>query len=172
MINIQIAAKEHISAFAEIERAAAGLFDEIDLPAHRRNETLSAQAHLTAQRQGLLLAALKDSQKPVGFAVTQRMGPFLHLRELDVHPDYQRQGIGTALLKKVIILAQDHGCHALTLTTNKFVSWNAPWYKRQGFRILRDDEIPDHLSHILNQERAKGLNPSRRVAMKRKIKAT
>ena len=41
MIDIRIAKKEHISALGEIERSAAGMFSELDLPARLRNETVS-----------------------------------------------------------------------------------------------------------------------------------
>ena len=60
MIKIRIADDEHIRVLAEIERAAAGAFNSPDLPAHLRNETVSKQEHIDAQRLGLLLAALED----------------------------------------------------------------------------------------------------------------
>jgi hypothetical protein len=43
MIEIRHAEEAHISALAEIERAAAELFSELDLPPHLRNETVSEQ---------------------------------------------------------------------------------------------------------------------------------
>jgi hypothetical protein len=43
MIEIRNAEEAHISALAEIERAAAELFSELDLPPHLRNETVSEQ---------------------------------------------------------------------------------------------------------------------------------
>ena len=169
MIDIHIAKEEHIEALSELERAAAGLFSDIDLPDHLRNETISKQKLMDAQQMGLLLVALEDGTKPVGFAVTQKVGSILHLLELDVHPNYQRQGIGTELMKNIDMLAQKNGCWSITLTTFRHVEWNAPWYERQGFRILRKDEITEHLSNILAQEKAKGLDSTRRVAMKKQI---
>lgn len=167
MIEIRIAEEKHISALAEIEKAAAGVFSEPDLPLHLRNQTVSEQEHLGAQRQGLLLVALDDGVKPVGFAITARLDSYLHLLEIDVHPRYQRRGIGTELLERVLVLAQDHGCKAVSLTTYKYVSWHAPWYVKQGFCILEDDMMPPHLRSILDQEQERGFDPQRRVAMQR-----
>ena len=167
MIEICNAEEGHISALAEIERAAAQLFSEPDLPLHLRNETVSEQEHVGAQRQGLLLVALEDGVKPVGFAITARVDSHLHLLEIDVHPRHQRKGIGSALLERVFDLAQDHGCEAVTLTTYKYVAWNAPWYEKQGFCILGDDEMPSCLRSILDREQEKGLDPQRRVAMRK-----
>ena len=91
MIEIRNAEEAHISALAEIERAAAELFSELDLPPHLRNGTVSEQEHRAAQRQGLLLVAIEDDFKPVGFAITTRVDSNLHLLEIDVHPQYQRK---------------------------------------------------------------------------------
>jgi len=169
MIKICNAEEGHISALAEIERAAAELFSDFDLPPHLRNETISEQEHLAAQRQGLLLVAIEDGLKPVGFAITTRVDSNLHLLEIDVHPQYQRKGIGFALLERIFALAQDHGCEAVTLTTHKYVAWNASWYEKQGFCILGDDNMPTYLRSIINREQEKGFDPQRRVAMRKTL---
>lgn len=169
MIEICNAEEGHISALAGIERAAAELFSELDLPPHLRNETVSEQEHLDAQQQGLLLVAVKNGFKPVGFAITARVDSNLHLIEIDVHPQYQRKGIGFALLEEIFALAQDHGCKAITLTTHKYVAWNASWYEKHGFCILGDDIMPTYLRSILNQEQEKGFDPQRRVAMRKTL---
>ncbi len=167
MIEIRNAEKWHISALAEIERAAAELFSNLDLPPHLRDETVSEQEHLAAQRQGLLLVALEDGIKPVGFAISTRVDSTLHLLEIDVHPQYQRRGIGSALLERIFSLAKDHGCKAVTLTTHKYVAWNMPWYEKQGFCLVGDDNMPKYLRSILDREQEKGFDPKRRVAMRK-----
>ena len=143
------------------------LFSNLDLPLHLRNETVSEQEHLAAQRRGLLLVAIEDGIKPVGFAISTRVDSNLHLLEIDVHPRYQRKGIGSALLERIISLAKDHGCEAVTLTTHKYVAWNVPWYEKHGFCILGDDNMPTYLRSILDREKEKGFDPKRRVAMRK-----
>ena len=169
MIEIHNANKSHISFLPDIERAAAKLFSELDLPPHRRNETISEHEHLAVQRKGLLLVAIKDCLIPVGFAIATRVDPYLHLQEMDVHPQHQRMGIGSALLDRILVLAQDNNCKAVTLTTNKFVAWNAPWYAKKGFRIIRGDNMPPYIRLILDREQEKGYDPQRRVAMRKTI---
>lgn len=169
MIEICTAKKWHISALASIERAAAKQFSELDLPPNLLNETVSEQEHLEAQQRGLLLVALENGNKPVGFAITKQVYSYLHLIEIDVHPQYQRQGIGSALIERVFALAQNHECEAVTLTTYKYVAWNAPWYEKQGFCILFSEDMPSYLLSILNHEKKLGLDPKRRVAMRKML---
>ena len=167
MIEFRIADETHIPALAGIERASAERFGESDLPIHLREETVSEEEHLDAQRQGLLLVALEDEAKPVGFAITRRIESCLHIVEMDVHPRYQRRGIGSSLLDQVAALARVRGCEAVTLTTFRHVAWNAPWYGRRGFTILKEEEIPRSLRCILDEEQAKGLR--QRVAMRKAL---
>lgn len=127
------------------------MFSEIDLPARLRNVTVPEQELFEAQRQGLLLVALEGNAKPVGLALTQEVGSNLHILVLDVYPNSQRQGIGSALLKKIVELARNRSCRAVTLTTNRHVPWNAPWYEMLGFRMLPDNVISEHLRINLHQ---------------------
>jgi len=162
MVKICAADPAHISALAAIERAAADLFSEQDLPAGVREETVPPEQHLAAQREGLLLVAI-EGETPVGYAVNQRVGDHLHLLQIDVHPRHQRQGIGTALLRQVETLALASRCVGITLTTFSHVPWNGPWYQSQGFCILPREDQPPYIRDTLEQEQKKGLD--HRVAM-------
>ncbi|SHO53498.1 GNAT family N-acetyltransferase [Desulfopila aestuarii] len=169
MIEIRNAEETHIRVLAEIEKAAAAMFSENDLPAHRRNETMSELDLYTAQQQGLLVVAVESGLEPIGFAIATLIDSYLHLKEIDVHPRYQCMGIGSALLDKIFDLAQDYECEAVTLTTNKYVAWNAPWYEKKGFCILGSDNMPTYIRSILDQEQERGYNPQRRVAMQKSV---
>ncbi len=168
MIKIQFAEKSHIPALQEIERAAASIFNSVDLPEHLRSETISYQDHLNAQQNGLALVAFENQSTPVGYANMQKMGLYFHLLQIDVHPRVQRQGIGTALLNAVFDLAVKHGFEYVTLTTFRHIPWNAPWYAKHGFRILNISETPPLLLKILEEEKEKGLD--NRVVMCKDIK--
>jgi len=169
MIKIRKAEVRDIAVLPEIERAAASLFDERDLPLKLRDDTISEDQHLDAQRRGLLLVALDDALNVVGFALSTRLDSNLHIVEMDVHPQHQRRGIGTSLLKQTIALASALGCDAVTLTTFVHISWNAPWYQKLGFSVLPNDAIPTSVRSILDHERKMGLDPRRRVAMRMKL---
>lgn len=165
MIEIQLANEGHIPALLKIELKAAEIFSEADLPAPLRTETVLFEEHLDAVHNGLLFVALEDDALPVGFAITKKIGSYLHLLELDVDPRMQRQGIGTSLLEGVMEMATNRGFQWVTLTTFRHLPWNAPWYRKFGFRILDVGEIQPFLKKILEEEKAKGLNPLNRVAM-------
>ena len=52
-----------------------------------------------------------------------------------------------------------------TLTTDRFAPFNAPLYTSLGFHSVDGDACPERLSAILLAEKAKGLDPLRRVAI-------
>jgi ribosomal protein S18 acetylase RimI-like enzyme len=83
-------------------------------------------------------------------AVSQMMGdntppePHWYLNMLATHPDWQRQGIGTALMGVVFTIADEMGvaCYLETETTG-----NVAYYRRHGFEVrtewdLRTDTEP------------------------------
>lgn len=165
-ILIRPATEPDIAALPDIERRAASIFSPEYLPCNLADVVISTEHHLQAQRCGLLLVALADGIRPVGFAHTVLHGDCLHLLEMDVDPDYHRQGIGTALLNGVRDLALQLGCNSVTLTTYRDVPWNAPWYTRMGFSEFADEDMPSFLNSIIEKEVGMGLDRSKRAAMR------
>ena len=156
---------EHIPALAKIEMDAAQQFSLDDLPAKLRTQTIASTELNEALRHNLLWVVVSKAGSPVGFAVAKRLEVNLHILEMDVHPEHQRRGIGRTLVQEIISLAYQSGYRAITLTTYRYVSWNAPWYERLGFRALQQEELGSGLQGILREEAERGLNPERRVAM-------
>jgi predicted N-acetyltransferase YhbS len=83
---------------------------------------------------------------------------------VSVRPDYQGVGVGRALIEWVVAWAAQAGMPAVTLTTFVDVPWNAPLYRRLGFRGLAEYEIGPELRAIQETEAAHGLDPATRVA--------
>lgn len=164
---IRTATEPDIAALPDIERRAATIFSPEYLPCNLADVVISAEHHLQAQRRGLLLVALADGVRPVGFAHTVLHGDCLHLLEIDVDPVCHKQGIGTALLNGVVDMALRRACAAVTLTTYRDVPWNAPWYEKMGFREIAEAEMPAFLRVILENEVMMGLDRKKRVAMRR-----
>ena len=54
-----------------------------------------------------------------------------HIEDVSVHKDFQRRGIGTALVKHATEVAQEVGCYKVILGCFENV---APFYKRLGYR--------------------------------------
>ncbi len=90
----------------------------------------------------------------------------LFIAEADVHPAHARQGLGAALFGLLGRWARARGYPALLLTTFGDVPWNAPYYQRLGFRLLRDEELGPGLRAIRAQETQLGLPPESRVCMR------
>ena len=84
---------------------------------------------------------------------------------LFVLPTHEGRGIGSALLGTAIAAARARGLASLTLTTDRTLPWNAPFYARNGFVMLTPDATPGWLRAILRQEAAAGLKPEWRCAM-------
>ena len=154
-----------IGALAAIERAAATLLDG-HAPPEVIDEVTEESELLEAQRAGLLWVALVDDM-PVGFALVSMIGHGSpHLEEIDVHPRHGRRGIGAALVRAVCEWASRAGHTEVTLTTFRALPWNMPLYTRLGFREIPADELSPELRAIVEDETARGLDPTRRVVMR------
>ncbi|MCC6396898.1 MAG: GNAT family N-acetyltransferase [Bacteroidetes bacterium] len=75
----------------------------------------------------------------VGACVVQPRGPGTHeLMSIAVHPDYQKSGYGTALLKWVIDFFRNTGARQLEVGTGTF-GYQLAFYRRHGFRVTSID---------------------------------
>jgi GNAT superfamily N-acetyltransferase len=156
-------------ALPAIERAAAALFPEEDLPRHLVAETKSLDELAEAAREGMLWVAFAPDGRPAGFALVDLVDGTPHLDEIDVHPDHGRRGIGTALIETVCTWAVDCGFAALTLSTFRHLPWNAPFYARLGFAEITEDAWGSGLRALRRSEKAIGLDLARRVFMRRTL---
>ena len=62
--------------------------------------------------QGGLLILAKDDEKIAGAALCYELphpagDDSLYVHELDTHPDYRRQGVGTAIMRKIMEVAKE-----------------------------------------------------------------
>jgi L-ascorbate metabolism protein UlaG (beta-lactamase superfamily) len=163
--SIIAARPRDIQALAAIERAAATLLAG-HAPESALNDTTDEATFLEARTHGRLWVALIDDV-PVGFALVEMLDHGLpHLEEIDVLPEHGRRGIGTALVSAACAWASQAGHSELTLTTFRHLPWNEPFYARLGFREVPDDHLSPHLAAIVDDETARGFDPSRRVVMR------
>jgi GNAT superfamily N-acetyltransferase len=164
--EITSARAQDVHFLPAIELAAARLL-EGHLPAAALNETTSVQELREAQVQGRLWVALA-CDTPVGFAHVEFLGPHeVHLKEIDVDPAHGRQGLGARLVNTVCQWAAARSYPAMTLTTFRDVPWNMPFYLHQKFEVVPADDLSAALMSILKEEASRGLDPARRVAMRR-----
>jgi GNAT superfamily N-acetyltransferase len=149
-----------------IELAAAQLLRG-HAPESVLNETTSLEESQTASRDGRLWVVVADDTA-VGFAHVELIeAASAHLEEIDVLPAHGRRGLGKRLVMHVCRWAATSGYGAVTLTTFREIRWNMPFYERLGFQVIPPPDLSPALRAVVQDEIRRGLDPSRRVVMKR-----
>lgn len=170
---IRLAQKEELLLLNELENAAAEIFQNTKYALEIDQKPLSLEVLKQQHQQNLVWVAVNKSDRnspslldrPVGFAVVLIVDGWPHLHELSVDPQYGRQGIGTQLTKEVINWAKQANFLGITLSTFRDIAWNAPFYRKLGFREIPKAEIGQGLDNIRRKEAAAGLPVKERILM-------
>jgi GNAT superfamily N-acetyltransferase len=166
MTHVRTATGADVAAMQEIEVRAGRAFADVGLPEVAGDEPLS-DAVLTAHAADgrCAVAVSPDAGTVIGYIVVDRVDAHGHVEQVSVDPDHQGQGVGRALMTWAEDWARADGRQGVTLTTFRDVPWNAPLYRRLGFRDLAPDEIGPGLMTVVSDEAAHGLDPATRVCM-------
>ncbi|MER6826771.1 GNAT family N-acetyltransferase [Streptosporangium sp. NPDC000563] len=148
-----------MAGLVAVELAADGLFTEVGITFPPGTTMIEE----TEDPERVLVAG----DPPIGFAMVGLVDGQLHLDQLAVHPDHGRRGAGGRLLEAVCEHAASTGSAAVTLTTYRDVSWNAPWYARRGFAVLDPAEWGPEMAELVRHERELGIEIVPRVVMRR-----
>lgn len=167
MIRVARAADSPVLQAIEIEAGAqfrtVGLDDVAD---HDPFSVAELDAYAAAGRSWV---AVGSDDRVVGYAVADVLDGSAHLEQVSVRPEAQGHGIGRALVDAVVDWARARGSDAVTLTTFTDVPWNAPLYAHLGFRALDEHELGPELAARRDEETRHGLDPNRRVCMRRPL---
>lgn len=116
-------------------------------------------------KQAYWVVVDKDNE-PIGFIMTRDLPESLFIHELSVSQKWQNKGVGKLLIQKIIDVAKEKNYPMISLTTFRYVPWNAPFYQLLGFSILTRDEAPSSLQSILEKEISEtGFDPKTRCIM-------
>ncbi|MEO3386911.1 GNAT family N-acetyltransferase [Mesorhizobium sp. CAU 1741] len=150
----------------KVENRAAALFREHGYPQIADNP-LASLADFRAMLEGHQCWVVVDdaSRLPVGYAVAGPRGEFLHLREISVDPGHGRKGLGASLVRHVIQEARRGRHRGVSLTTFRYVPFNAPFYARRDFSVLPWEEAPSALRETFLSELPAGVAAWERVLM-------
>lgn len=141
-----------------VEDDEADLVKGIEEASDRRLEPFGAwplpASHPAAKaaERARTAATLVAGRPPVGFARLEAVDGHPHLGQLSVLPEYGRLGIGTSLVVAGCDWARRRGHRLITLTTFADIPFNAPFYRRLGFRQLGEEEIGPELRQVISDE--------------------
>jgi len=155
----------------DIERSASAAFRTLpNLAWLADGDVMSLEAHIEFVASGTSwVAVADDSNTIIGFLTAERFSDELHIWEVSIREEYQGRGVGRGLINFSLSDAGLKGATAATLTTFADVPWNAPFYARLGFKVLKGDEVSKRLIETLATEIEHGLPADRRCAMSRVI---
>jgi GNAT superfamily N-acetyltransferase len=138
-------------------------FEKLTPPDPEARERLLDDGFGARSKFETLLAFWETNAEPVGYAVffetysTFLARPGLFLEDLFVLPAYRKRGIGAALLKRCIALADQRGCGRMEWTC---LDWNTNAqyvYEKLGARRLSDWYLyrlgRDRIEHIAREDR-------------------
>jgi predicted N-acetyltransferase YhbS len=118
--------------------------------------------------QQIVVAVAADGSC-VGFVMFEPQPTRFYVQELDVLSSHAGQRIGAALIEQVAHRARAQQITQLTLSTYREVPWNAPYYRRLGFRDIEEADLDAVLIARRDAHIARGLDESKRVFMRRDL---
>jgi len=152
----------------DLERAAATLFSDQDLPLSLKQSATSLETLRAAQASQRLWVAFLESPQPVGFMLITSINETQdYIEELSIHSDYTGKGIGKAFLAHVEIARRTQGVKEMWLTTFEHVPWNGPFYARMGYENMKPEHSPRVVNDALKQQALQGL--SNRVTLCKRL---
>lgn len=173
---IRLAKEPDVASLPEIEKAAAQQFlpylEWLQISPDILEGLVSRFFLLKAQSDSRLWVALAEEdqlEKPVGFIVVKFLPESCFVVELDVHPEYGRRGIGSALMETCCRGARDRGFTQVILTTFRKVPWNIPFYQQAGFEVLPEAAWSQDIRAIVDHEARYGFAREKRVVMRREL---
>ncbi len=167
---IRLASDEDFQHLPAVEDAAGDVYLDIgydDIAA--MPATPATEYPPIFENGGWVLVAVTDTGQIIGYCANEKNSDVLYVKELSVHKDFAKQGIGTKLLNKTIEEAIARHFKSIFLLTFKDVPFNAPYYARFGFQIVEDLAAYPDIKKRASSEKNTPLWKYGRVAMKKDL---
>lgn len=161
---------DDVASIRYVESEAAQRFVSVGLTGIAAARPMDAPFVLKKVRAAEVIVAECDGAC-VGFVMFALLRARIYVEALDVLPEHAGRRIGAALLDRVDARARERGVAQIELSTFRDVPWNAPYYARLGFSVLEDRELDAPLKRIRALRIARGVDETRRVFMRRAVKA-
>lgn len=164
---IRKARLEDVARLRDIETAAGEAFRGIGMHVIADDDPPSVQELSRYVASGRCWVSTAGEQQAVAYILIDKVDGNVHIAQVTVHPQYARQGIGSALIDEVASWSAPQGFEAITLTTFRDVPWNRPYYERLGFAVVPERLWRAGIRRLVLAEAAGGLAAWPRVVMKR-----
>lgn len=163
--TIRPAREADVPLLPAVERSAARLLAEREPGGASLGSVVPTEALDLCRAAGTLWIAADREDAPVGFLAAGDLDGTFHVHELSVAREHQRRGLGRSLTATAIDFAKWAFYPAVTLTTDRDLPWNKPFYATLGFVELDGARLPPGLAARIAHEIASGHDPARRCAM-------
>lgn len=139
----EILALQHLAYQSE-----ARLFSNQDIPPLRQTiEDLTGEY----QKSGVEFWKVQSQGRIIGSVRTERVKDTVFIGKLMVHPDCQKQGIGSQMMK---MLEQVHSrCRMELFTSTRSLS-NIRLYEKLGYQKFREQKVNEELTLVFMEKMA------------------
>lgn len=122
-MQIELMNKSHIDGIIEIEK------DSFAIPWSRASVEKELSNNLA------IYVVAMDKEKVIGYGGMWHIVNEGHITNIAVHKDFRRKGIGNAIVKKLIEIAEEKEMIGLTLEVRKSNISALELYKKNGFKL-------------------------------------
>jgi GNAT superfamily N-acetyltransferase len=170
--SIRSATPAELDTLVAIDDDAARLYEQSGLHMHFPDDHPFAVAERESWRRSLerdwTFMAVDDAGTAVGFAALFLVDGAPYLDQLSVRLASMRQGLGRALLARAVGWARARG-DALWLTTYGHLTWNRPFYEKEGFVLVPELAWGPEMADVIEGQRQVLPAPEQRVVMLRAL---
>lgn len=149
-MHVRLASVADIPAIIAVELSAGQLFAGTHM--NWAVGEVSDPDQLIAPIEGGNLWVVEDRSQIAGYLCGEPLDGSFHIDEVSVSSAFQRRGAGRLLIEAACVEASRRGYPALTLTTDRTLPWNAPYYARIGFRMLSAEELSPSLAKEISSK--------------------
>ncbi|HVJ41658.1 MAG TPA: GNAT family N-acetyltransferase [Dongiaceae bacterium] len=169
--HLRPARADEVGIIRAVEQAAAQRFrgTDFDWVAHAGAGSPTSVAASIATGQVLVMTPATGNEAgcPVAFVQFAIIDGAAYIEEIDVLPEHAGHRLAQRLIDAVESWARSQSLPILTLSTFSTIPWNAPYYRRLGFRDM--GHLGPGLAAIRERHRALGLKDEQRAFLWRPV---
>lgn len=165
--RLRLGTADDFEAIDRIGVTAVRRFDSIPELSHLKNVvglTYDKFQQWLDDGKVFIVEDISKADQPIGFASAFPKDDVLYVNEVVVDLDYQGKGVGGLLMGAIMDWARDRKKNEgktskVSLMTYAEVPWNAPWYRRFGFKEVDATSVgPKHVEKMKYDREVRDMN--------------